>query len=231
MKRVLAAMVVALAAGQSASAQNLLSNPDLDVISVSSQLLATPSNWVAASSRTNTGVFNDGLSSEGFANWQQGGGQGVFFKPFQGQLSNGNRVTSSISQDVPATPGASYTLSGWAGAGAGYIGLSDGSVRSEFVLQFLDGSNTVIGSSVINLVANGLGVPNGNPFGYKQFSVTGIAPGGAVTVRSIAQMVDAYGNPAGGDQAFVVDSFSLIPAPSAMALLGLGGLVATRRRR
>jgi hypothetical protein len=48
-------------------------------------------------------------------------------------------------------------------------------------------------------------------------------------------MLNAYGNPAGGDQAFVVDSFELvrtIPEPASLVLVGLSvvGLIGIRRR-
>src|SRR5690242_16131670 len=48
----------------SARAQNLLTNPDLDVTSVSTQVNPTPTGWNASASRTVSGSFNDGMSSE-----------------------------------------------------------------------------------------------------------------------------------------------------------------------
>jgi hypothetical protein len=76
---------------------------------------------------------------------------------------------------------------------------------------------------------------NGNPFQYKQYTVTGTAPAGTAIVRSLAQQLNAYNNPAGGDQAFVVDSFDLerVPEPASIALgmLGLIGMFGASRRR
>lgn len=63
---------------------NLLTNPDLDAISVGDQVLATPTGWHINASRVLTGAFNDGASSEPWANVQQAGGYGLFFKPFTG---------------------------------------------------------------------------------------------------------------------------------------------------
>jgi len=47
-------------------------------------------------------------------------------------------------------------------------------------------------------------------------------------------MIDAFANPAGGGQAFVVDDFDLVvvPEPTSLALVGLGfaALLSARRR-
>jgi hypothetical protein len=213
-----------------------LVNGNLDLTSVSGQTLATPSSWIASASRAVSGPFSDGLSSETFANVLDPGGFGVFFKPFQGTTTD--KITASLYQDNPATPGLTYTLTGWAGAGAGYIGLTDPTVGSQFHLQFLNAANTVIGDTTLNLVVNGqhvLGSPNGgNPFGYFDYTLSATAPAGTTSVRALATMVNAYGNPAGGDQAFVVDAFTLaVPEPSAisLAILGLAGLLKFRSRK
>jgi len=233
MKLALGVSIVGLLAAQAASAQNLLGNPDLDNLAAGDQVLPTPNGgWHVTSTKSASGAFTDGASSEPWCNVQQANGYGLFFKPFQGVITPSvDKVSTTLYQDIGGTPGNSYTLTGWAGAEANYVGFSDATVKSQFVLQFLDGSNAVIGSTTLDLVANGLGVANANPFNYKQFTLSGVAPAGTVTVRSMAQMLNAYGNPAGGGQAFVVDAFSLVPAPGSLAILGLGGLVAGRRRR
>jgi len=133
----------------------------------------------------------------------------VFFKPFTGNVANGD-ATGHLYQDNPATPGTTYTLTGWAGAEANYSGLIVGTrTRSEFAIEFLDSANVIIGSSVLDLGANGLGAANGNPFNYKQYTVSATAPANTVTVRVRASMINAFANPAGGGQAYVVDDFEL----------------------
>jgi len=224
-------------------AVNLLSNPDLDTVAAGDQVLATPvGGWHVTSSRSATGAYTDGASSETFANVLQAGGNGLFFKAFAGTLANPNAtppvvlnlVSTTLYQDVAGTAGGNYSLTGWAGAGAGYIGIIDPTVKSQFGLQFYNAANVLLGSSILDL--NQLAVVNGNPFQYKQYTVSGVAPAGTTTVRSLAQQLNAYGNPAGGDQAFVVDSFDLeraVPEPASIALglLGMVGFFGVSRRR
>ncbi len=64
--------------------------------------------------------------------------------------------------------------------------------------------------------------------GYQSVSVdvSAFADGGAHTVSFDSEV---FGN--GGLTNFFVDDVALVPAPSAAALLGLGGLVGLRRRR
>lgn len=200
-----------------------LRNGLLDVTSVSSQTLATPTDWIVNAFRPNFGPFNDGASSEAFANVEAPGGQGLFFKPFQG--SPGDPITVHLFQDNPGTPGLQYTLTGFAGTEPNYSGFLPGSTtRSEFAVEFLNAANALIGGTVLDLGTVGLGTPNGNPFNYAQFTVRATAPTGTASVRARASMIDGFNNPAGGGQAFVVDAFELtaVPEPTTVALVGLG---------
>ena len=192
-----------------AMAVNLLVNPDLDNISISSQFNATPDNWVVNASRSISGPLSDGASSENFANVFQPSGFGLFYKAFQGTLATGDLANVDLYQDVSGQPGVKYKLTGWAGAESSYSGLVvGGETHSLFAIDFLNASQTVIGGATLDLQAAGLGNPNGNPFAYAQYSVSAVAPAGTTFVRSRSSMIGGYNNSPGG-QAFVVDSFDL----------------------
>lgn len=225
----------------SAQAQNLLTNGTLDVTYqqeiVPGFFLPKPASWVNAGTRAITGPYEDEMSSEPWAGpaptpVTTGGVAGddwaVFFKPFSGNATDG-AATGHLYQDVPATPGIRYDLSGWAGAEAAFLAQG-----AEIALEFLDSGGSVIGGSVVNLLPT-LTVDNGLAFDYKQYTASAVAPAGTVSVRSRASMIGALANPAGGGQAFVVDDFVLtaVPEPATLGLLGLGfvGLTAMRRRK
>lgn len=241
----IASLGAVLAAGiSSASAQNLLTNGNLDVTQdveiVPGFFLPKPASWQNVGTRAITGPYEDEMSSEPWAGPAPtpvtadgvdpdgpGGNPGdwaVFFKGFTGGGTNGP-ATGHLYQDVPGIAGETYTLTGWAGAEANYFG------GAEFAIEFLDGSGAVLSAATLDLVAAGLFVDNGQAFDYKQFTVSGTAPAGTAFVRARASMLDAAANPAGGGQAYVVDDFVLIPAPGAAALAMAGGLLALRRRR
>jgi hypothetical protein len=213
--------------------------------------LPKPNVWVYSGSRTITGPYQDGLSSEPWAgpaptpvttdgtlnppppDGCDGPDCAVFFKAFTG---DGLAVTPTngfanvnLTQTFPSSPGLSYLLTGWAGAEANFLG--DG----HFAIDFLNGGGGLISSADLLLNSAGLFVPNGQPFNYKQYSVLATAPAGTASLVARVSMLNATGNPAGGGQAFVVDDFTLgqVPEPTTVALgmLGVLGLVGLVRRR
>jgi hypothetical protein len=234
-----------LAAGESASAQNLLANGDLDV-TYSQEInppapgffLPKPAVWVNDATKGG-GPWEDEMSSEPWAGPAPtpvtangvdpdgpGGNPGdwaVFFKPFSGSAAQ--PVTGHLYQDVPGIPGVTYKLTGWAGAEANAL-FAD----AVFAIDFLNGGGGVIGSSSLSLPPT-LFIANGEPFQYKPYTVSGVAPLGTAFVRARASMIDAQANPLGGGQAFVVDDFVLTPEPGSLAMIGFGAVALLARRR
>jgi hypothetical protein len=240
-----------------AAAQNLLFNGNLDQTFAELIVdnappgpgpedfyLPKPLGWVNEGFRAITGPYEDEMSSEPWAGpaptpvTTDGSGLpgpdgcngqdcGVFFKPFSGNAQNG-AATGHLYQDVPATPGLLYTLTGWAGAEANAL-----MAGAEIALEFLDGGGIVIGGDVVDLLPT-LFIPNGEPFDYKQYTASAVAPAGTIEARARVSMLGGIGNPLGGGQAFVVDDFTLtaIPEPSSLLLAGLSliGCLGIRRR-
>jgi hypothetical protein len=238
--------VCMLVAAESAQAQELLANGNLDKTyqqeinpPAPGFFLPKPDAWVNTATKGG-GAWEDEMSSEPWAGPAPtpvtadgvdpdgpGGNPGdwaVFFKPFGGTTAE--PVTGHLYQDKPAVPGATYTLRGWAGAEANYLAQ-----QTVFAIDFLNAVSTKIGGSELDLVAAGLLTPNGEAFNYKQFSLDSVAPAGTTFVRARVSMIGATSNPLGGGQAFVVDDFSLVPEPTAASLLAMGCLAPLARRR
>ncbi len=236
MKKILMIMLTVVMAsfGQEDANANLLSNAGIDAPGTGPVV----DDWTLDFSKTISGPTTDLLTLEPFADRVAPAGQGGFFKAFQGDLGSGDLATAHVYQEVAGNAGLEYTFSGYAGSGAGFSGLLSGTVtQAVFAIEFdndNDFGNGAISTSVVDLLANGLGAGPGASFGYDQFSVSAIAPVGTTVVRVRASMIDGYNNPAGGDQAFVIDDFSLtataIPEPSS-AILILTAMAGLIRRR
>lgn len=230
-----------------ANAQNLLANGDLDRLYnqeiVTGFFLPKPHMWVNEGSRSIAGPYEDEMSSEPWAGpaptpvtsngFNVTTGQattdpdwGVFFKPFSGNATQG-LATGHLYQDVAATAGTIYRMTGWAGAEANAM-MQD----AQFALEFRNAAGGLISSVTLSLMDQ-LYVANGQAFNYKMRTVQGTAPAGTATVRARASMIGAQNNPAGGGQAFVVDDFTLtvVPEPGTLTALAVGGILALKRAR
>jgi hypothetical protein len=206
--------------------------------------LPKPNVWVYSGSRTISGPYRDGLSSEPWSgpaptpvttdgnlnppspDGCSGPDCGVFFKGFTGNPTDG-AANVHITQNFAGTPGLTYILDGWAGAEANFLG------NGVFAINFLNGGGGLISSASLDLTAQ-MHVANGQSFNYKEYSISGVAPAGTAFVQADVAMLNAMSNPAGGGQAYVVDDFTfqqVVPEPTALAVLGLSlGAAALRRR-
>jgi MYXO-CTERM domain-containing protein len=127
-----------------------------------------------------------------------------------------------------------------------YVSVSDlaGVAWNNPALGF-SGTGTISGASIMNIQASQFSlIPpynSANPILVTTFTVTGTAEGsltystvnadGAPFPFSVTGPVFSDPVVEFGHNSFVSDTLRVTPAPSAMALLGLGGLVAGRRRR
>jgi len=143
---------------------------------------------------------------EGWAN--HGGGQGMALEWWAG-------AGGGFYQDVAATAGATYTLSAW------YLDDAAAVVTSLYTtkIEWYDSLATLISISSQNvspLVNNT----------WQQLSLVDTAPVGAVTARVV---FDAAGM-VGGETLKIDDVALAVPEPSALTLLGLGGLLLRRKK-
>jgi len=234
--------ILALAWGAAVAQANDLYNGDLDVlgaVGANGQLNPGPDGWVINATETLSGVFADGADSETFCNVQQPGGDGLFFKPFQGATNTNsaldNLLTVQFYQDNPSSAGTKCTLSGFASCEPNFCGLLPAPPGQSvpqvlFVIEFLDNSGNLLSSNGFDLIANGMHTDGAGDMGQlttPQFT----APAGTFVVRAGAFMNGAYSTT--GAQSFFVDAFdleSVAPAGSPIitnqpssATVGLGG--------
>jgi len=220
----------------------ILIDTGMNLIGSNGQLSSTPNApWVVTASRGANLAFNDGAASEAFAD-QDGGGFGLFFKAFVGNPPwdpTAGSVDAHIYQDAAATPGTSYTLSGWWGAEDNFSGFSTAGANVIFALDFYGAGDTLLSSAELDLEAAGLGDPASPGLNYEQFQLSAIAPAGTLTVRARGSMIAGvfFQDPG---QALVTDNWSLtetdsapdpVPEPATGTLMVLGLLGAAVRRK
>jgi len=203
----LVAAVGLLACGTTVGQANDLVNANLDTTAVGPQANITPTGWSVVATKANSGAFQDGCSSETWCNVQGPDGYGLFFKPFQGTV--GDEISVYFYQDLPASAGTKYTLSGYAAGEANFCAFFNTNTPAPaalLVVEFLDTASTVIASNALDLVTAGL--PNSGPGSMTLFTTPQFtAPANTATVRAGAFLLNGYGTT--GSQSFFVDTLDL----------------------
>ncbi|MFI4872544.1 MAG: PEP-CTERM sorting domain-containing protein [Phycisphaerales bacterium JB061] len=129
--------------------------------------------------------------------------------------------TGHVQQIPGIAAGGEYEFSIWA--------RTDGNVTNgaEIRIEWFDAGGVGLGDT------GNLAFQDSLTADYQQFSIGGIAPAGAVRANAVIAVQSFLNDGNIADISIAVDDASLVlvPAPASAALLGLGGLVAARRRR
>jgi len=129
-------------------------------------------------------------------------------------ISIGNSFAGAFQDVDNLSAGDTWTFGGWHKS----IGNPGG---TEIRIEWRDSVNDVEISRT----------PNFTPMvgtDWEEFAVTDVVPVGADSAR-VVYAIQSFGGVL--DQSVFVDDTRFVPAPGALALLGLGGLTAARRRR
>jgi MYXO-CTERM domain-containing protein len=162
-------------------------------------------------------------------------------------IAIGETATATITASWNGVDGSYFSsLAINLDASGDYVSVSDlAPVAWNNPALGFNGTGTISGASILNLQASQFSlIPpyfTDNPILVTTFTVTGTAEGvltyttsnadGAPFPYSVTGPIFSDPVVEFGHDAFTSGSLTVTPAPSAMALLGLGGLVAGRRRR
>lgn len=214
------AAVLGLAAGGIGVAKaNDLFNGNLDILGAAGangQANPGPAGWSITAVESLNGSFDDGADSETWCD-EDGGGYGLFLKPFQGSTNSNPSLDNTISvwfyQINPCSPGTKETLSAYACGQANYSGYDTTVVNNGLspytglYVEFLNASGQGIVTNTYDLVANGLSNA-GDPVPVTQFTTPQFtAPAGTVSVEAGAEMLNVWGT--SGAQSLTMDVFDL----------------------
>lgn len=127
-----------------------------------------------------------------------------------------------VVQRVDIMEGMEYEFSMWARE------IVQNGIFAEFRIEWLDASGAFIGDQfALNTPITDL-----LDVDFQQFSVSGVAPTGAVFANAVVA-VQTFGSAAPFEGFIQVDGASLVkvPAPASLMLFGGASLIASRRRR
>jgi hypothetical protein len=242
---VLSAILGLAAGGAGVANANDLFNGDLDILGLqgaNGQANPGPAGWNITAVESLNGPFNDGADSETFCD-EDGGGYGLFLKPFQGSTNANPALDNTLSvwffQANPCTAGTKETLSAYACGQANYSGYDTNVVNNglspytALYVEFVDASGNGIITNTYDLIQAGL-TNAGDPVPVTQFTTPQYtAPAGTVSVVAGAEMLNTWST--SGAQSLLMDVFDLesvappgspvITQQPAAATASLGGKV------
>jgi hypothetical protein len=181
--------------------------------------------------------FEDPITSDGppfVGSWEgfNGGGAAAFnttAQPHTGTNSLGLSITGTPNtfagafQDVAGlSAGTPVSVSGWHASPSEPLSLGV-EIRIEW--------RNSVSNTEITRTPNATPIPSGV---YSQFGFNSTVPAGADTARLVYAIQSFSTAPLGNGTVYVDDiSFTIVPEPACMTLLGIGGLalVTVRRRR
>lgn len=139
----------------------------------------------------------------------------------QGVTTGFDSFTGHVQQIPGISDGTEYELSIWARANGN---VTNG---AELRIEWFDAGGNNIGST------GNLEFQDALTNDYQEFAISGLAPAGTVRANAVVAVQSFVNDGVLADISIAVDdaSFVAVPAPASAALLGLGGLAATRRRR
>jgi len=227
---------VAVALSQAAFAAEQLTNGDLTAPwSAAESLVATGWNLTNAGAPPAETYGTGCYMGFGWADHTYGvdvNGRGMWFRPFFGAASwttppNLPPVDASIEQTVAGVAGGTYNYTAWWKTETFYSGNDPfAPTTTPMTIEFLDGSNAVIGSASLDV--DSVSIPDGV---WRQYGVSAVAPAGTAFVRVTAAMNDGIWEPNVNPQSCFVDDLSLDLVPEPGTLVCLLGLAALARRR
>ncbi len=165
-------------------------------------------------------------SWEGFNGGGASAGNSILF-PRNGLQSLGLSIFQTPNtfagafQDIPGlAPGTEYTFAGWHATTSNPLDLGV-EIRIEW--------RNSVSNAEVTRTPNLTPIPNA---AYSPFSLTASVPVGADTARIVYAVQSFSTSPLGAGTVYLDDvSLTLVPEPSSMALLALGGAALLLRRR